>query len=219
MLMTIALFALLTLSACNSQSDINPNQGVVDIARGTTPVSTPVVAGEEYVNLDGTPVEAGQVLEKSGPVTRNGKHVFATTPDILALAATVPQDTVEYQNDLEEMRRVVQTHEPGRLIGSPVGFTETGYPLYPVTCVFKEDHAECVTDWGQKIDEDDLERKLTLMRNLDVAFLANMSCGLVCVDEMGRVLGRVSVQMQAWRGEHCTFSGYGSAKCTEEVKS
>lgn len=240
-LMAVLLLATTGLVGCDVADSNNPNQGLVDMYKRPAPAA-PVVAGEEYVNLDGTPVEPGEVLESkttkigniefsedpnfeeddAEPAGSNGKHMFYSMPsepdEQQRLVDSLPPDGTEYDQDLQEMARAMQTREPGRLIGMPVGFADTGYPLYPVKCEFQQDRAVCTTDWGQKIDEDVLERKLTVVRNVDVVFL-NITCGVVCVDPTGRVIGRVSVAMQTWRGENCTFSGYGSARCFEEDQS
>ena len=84
--------------------------------------------------------------------------------------------------------------------------------VYPATCTFHPEHAECELANGEMVDEAYLQAHTTVIRNVDVLH-GRMTCGVVCVDDQGSVLGHVSTAMQAWRERNCLWVEYGMANC------
>ena len=66
--------------------------------------------------------------------------------------------------------------------------------------------------YGFTYDEAYLKAHTTVIRNVDV-LRGGMTCGIVCIDEEGNVLGHVSQTMQAWRERNCQWVEYGMADC------
>ncbi|QVD49109.1 hypothetical protein LUCX_39 [Xanthomonas phage vB_XciM_LucasX] len=174
--------------------------------------STPPVAGEAYVDLQGNPVQAGTPLlpEDTSPVD---KVAVQPTTETTRPATSFPDDTTEGIVDQTELKQAFITKDPGRFVGLPTGLSENGYPVYPATCSFYPDHAECELLSGEVVDEAYLEQHTTVIRNIDVLH-GDMTCGtMICVDKDGNVLGHVSKAMQGWRSNNCTWRQYGDAIC------
>lgn len=140
--------------------------------------------------------------------------VATDTPAHKPKSNGVPADGAEYTTDLQTMTSAIHNNSPGRYLGLPNGFTATGYPIFPATCTFFDDHSECQTSSGEAVDEAYLANKVVVMRNIDVLNTTAHICGTqICVDENGNVIGHVSKQMVAWRKANCTWAPYGTAKC------
>jgi hypothetical protein len=159
------------------------------------------VAGPNYVTLAGNSIPVGTNLLEA-----ENKVKSKNPPD------AIPLDGPEYNRHLLEVRNAVMTNNPGRLVGMPAGFSETGYPIYPATCIFWPKMAECSLSNGEVADEDYLIAHTTIIRNVDV-LNPKMTCGKICVDEENRVLGYVSKEMYSWKNRNCEWLEYGNAKC------
>ncbi|WJJ55212.1 hypothetical protein [Xanthomonas phage RTH11] len=174
--------------------------------------------------VDTHPIQKGindatvqKALEAENPnmafVAPAAKQVaMATTPAGLAQATNqqaVPADGTEYQVDLVEMKQALTTKDPGRFVSLPTSF-KLGYPVFAATCIFNPGEAECTLADGEVVDEAYLAAHTTVIRNIDVL---GLTCGQICVDEEGNVLGHVSKEMMAWRDRNCTWVDYGTPKC------
>lgn len=182
----------------------------------------------------GVPVEEKQIASSADEATIIGEPV---TPAVTALVDEVadiaeaalttasegtgpqvevpegfPSDGPEYQAHLLEVQAALRTGSPGRLVGIPTKVSANGYPIYPARCLFYPDHAECELADGEVVDEGYLQAHTTVIRNVDVLH-GGMTCGVICIDEQGNVLGHVSRAMQAWRDENCRWVEYGTANC------
>lgn len=136
----------------------------------------------------------------------------ATVPAGLSNATNqqaVPADSTEYQVDLVEMTQAINTRDPGRFVSLPSTF-KNGYPVFAATCIFNPGEAECTLADGEVVDEAYLAAHTTVIRNIDVL---GLTCGTICVDEDGNVLGHVSKEMIAWRDRNCTWVDYGTPSC------
>lgn len=183
----------------------------------------------------GMPVEEKQIASSPDGATIIGEPVTPAVPavvdevaDIAEAAPTTassegigpqvevsegfPTDGPEYQAHLLEVQAALRTGSPGRLVGVPTKVSANGYPIYPARCLFYPDHAECELADGEVVDEGYLQAHTTVIRNVDVLH-GSMTCGVICIDEQGNVLGHVSRAMQAWRDKHCRWVEYGTASC------
>lgn len=196
------------------------------------------IAGEHYQNLDGTPVAPGERLEQPkdtstsddqalGETLRgpyDNAYVGSPSPasrDILPpqssslpteLLDRIPEDSPRFYHDMEVVHSFVgqSTNTP---FLEPVGlFNRDRYPVFQAKCYFSPENSECMLVDGTEVDEAYLVGKLPLVRNWD-ALREDWSCGQVCVDNEGRVIGRVSPEMIAWRDQNCSWAVYGSARC------
>ncbi|MEL1263066.1 hypothetical protein [Pseudoxanthomonas putridarboris] len=203
------VIALMALTGCDrlgaslGMSEAEPRPGTSTQAAVVVGEETSAVA--EAVGI-GDPAPA-VVPEAAGAHLDAGAAVQAP-----AGTADLPPDGPEYQQHLLEVRQAAQTGSPGRLIGIPSKVSATGYPIYPATCTFYPDHAECELASGEVVDEAYLQAHTTVIRNADVLSLG-MTCGVICIDDHGNVLGHVSQAMQAWRDQHCTWVDYGTSRC------
>ncbi len=144
------------------------------------------------------------------PPTTQAQYAVAPAPLTNATKQqAVPADSTEYQVDLVEMTQAINTSNAGRFVGLPTGFKH-GYPIFPATCIFDPGNATCQLADGEEVDEAYLVAHTTVIRNIDVL---GLTCGLICVDEDGNVLGHVSKEMIAWRDRNCTWVDYGTPKC------
>lgn len=199
------------------------------------------VAGENYQNLDGTPVAAGERLEQpkdsttleddlnlaeghagpydnshSGSIRESGGAVTIYPPQSSSLPATllrsIPEDSAKFYEDMMIIHSPAGHSEATPFLEPAVHFSGDNYPIFTATCFFNPENSECALGDGTLVDEAYLVNKLPLVRNWD-ALREDWSCGQVCVDEDGRVMGRVSPEMIAWRDRNCSWAVYGSARC------
>lgn len=136
----------------------------------------------------------------------------AADESVVVASTDLPPDGPEYQAHLLEVQAASRTGNPGRLVGLPTQVSANGYPVYPATCTFHSGHAECALANGEAVDEAYLQAHTTVIRNLHVLH-GGMTCGIVCVDDHGNVLGHVSQAMQAWRERNCHWEQYGKTRC------
>lgn len=92
-----------------------------------------------------------------------------------------------------------------------------GYQGYPARCLFYPDHIECQLDDGSLVDEDYLVFHTTPVKDADV-LNGTLTCGKICTDDNGRVVGHVSAEMTEWRKEHCIWELYGVPKCDTQPR-
>lgn len=208
------LISLFFLTACGDGGALSSLSGNKD---KTEQAKAPPVAGEEYVNLDGTPVKAGEVLGDSTTAsTDTPPQTEVQEPASVEYTATQaeaqpPADGDEYLMNMQEVKLAVDTGEPGRLLAVPQGFA-MGYPIYPASCIFANNDVHCTLDSGKVVTEQYVADHTTVIRNSDVMEL-NITCGIVCVDANNVVLGHVSKEMLAWREDNCSVLEYGSYRC------
>ncbi|MBD9470377.1 hypothetical protein [Pseudoxanthomonas sp. PXM01] len=172
-------------------------------ASQTTIISEPVSANDVSVAPEEGP---GGIAEWSGAPPE------AADEPVVVASTDLPPDGPEYQADLLEVQAAARTGNQGRLVGVPTQVSANGYPVYPANCSFYPDHAECALASGEVVDEAYLQAHTTVIRNLHVLH-GGMTCGIVCVDDDGNVLGHVSQAMQAWREANCRWEQYGMARC------
>ena len=202
---TAALLALLT--GCEQ---LGASLGMpVERKQESSPADHPTMIGEPVSANDisvapeeGSEGAAG--VEEAPPAGMDEPVVVASTD--------LPPDGPEYQAHLLEVQAASRTGDPGRLVGVPTQVSANGYPVYPATCTFYPGHAECALANGEAVDEAYLQAHTTVIRNLHVLH-GGMTCGIVCVDDHGNVLGHVSQAMQAWRESNCHWEQYGIAHC------
>lgn len=199
--------ALLLLTGC--EAAIGEGGAIALLHEQSTEVVDAPVAGPSYITLDGTPVPEGTNLQVAE--AKRTSPPKAVPPLSRPTPTAIPPDGPEYHQQLQEFKRAMLSKSPGRLLGLPTTFS-SGYPVYPATCVFYAEHVECETHTGEIVDEDYLVTHTTVIRNVDV-IEGGLTCGRICVDNDGRVLGYVSKEMVAWRDRNCTWIEYGNAKC------
>ncbi|SOD54776.1 hypothetical protein [Pseudoxanthomonas wuyuanensis] len=125
-----------------------------------------------------------------------------------------PPDGVQYERDVLEVKRAWDSRNRGRLIGLPSGISDSGYPLWPATCEFYSDSADCRMTNGARMNEMDVVNGVTVIRNIDVIKNPELICGdRLCVNHDGTVLGHVSTEMQEWRNRYCSWTGNGTPEC------
>lgn len=196
---------LTTLTGCDQ---LSASLGISAEKKESSPRQSEVVIGEPVEGIAGpNSVEAPNIAldAPSGPPVA-GAGVQVT------VRVGLPADGPDYQMHLVEVQTALRTGSPGRLVGVPTKVSANGYPIYPATCTFYPDHAECELAGGEVSDEGYLQAHTTVIRNVDVLH-GDMICGIVCIDDQGNVLGHVSKAMQAWRDKHCTWVDYGTARC------
>lgn len=172
-------------------------------ASQTTIMGEPVSANDVSVAPDEGP---------DGVAERSDAPSEAADERVVVASTDLPPDGPEYQAHLLEVQTVSRTGNPGRLVGVPTQISANGYPVYPATCTFYPDHAECALANGEAVDEAYLQAHTTVIRNLHVLH-GGLTCNIVCVDDHGNVLGHVSQAMQAWREANCRWEQYGIARC------
>lgn len=198
--------ALLVLAGCEQ---LGASLGVpIDEQRDSPSTEQAVIIGEP-------------VVPSVSAVTEEVANPAQVAPSVAASAGLGPQvevpagfppDGPEYQAHLLEVKAATQSGSPGRLVGVPTKVSANGYPIYPASCLFYPEHAECELADGEVVDEAYLKAHTTVIRNVDVLH-GGMTCGIVCIDQQGNVLGHVSQTMQAWRERNCQWLGYGMANC------
>lgn len=202
-LASLALMAALAMTAC-AQTEANPTASRNE-ALAREVATAPAVQPD---NVNQNP-EFGLAEPKA--TVPAPTYASIEKPKVVPL----PADGVEYKMDLAAMTHAIQTNNPGEYVGLPTGFTATGYPVFPATCTFYDDHSECEVN-GEAVDEAYLANKVVVMRNIDVLNTDAHTCGTeICVDNDGNVIGHVSKQMIAWRKANCTWAPYGTAKCKQ----
>ena len=198
-LASLGLLAVIALAACSNTTNASTGKNEAFASASKAALAAP----------------APSVQPSSTTKPVNGAQ-YASAQPAKPQRAPMPADGQEYQDDLAEMTRAIQTGQPGRYVGLPTGFTTTGYPVFPATCTFYDDHSECETANGEVVDEAYLANKTVVVRNTDVLNTAAHTCGTqICVDNDGNVIGHVSKQMIAWRKANCTWDPYGTAKCKQ----
>ena len=192
---TLLAALLMVVPACHSKS------GTVDthpIQKGINDATVQAALEVENPNMAFVPPPAvKQVASITNPVSQ------------ITNQQAVPADGTEYQVDLVEMKQALTTKDPGRFVSLPTSF-KLGYPVFAATCIFNPGEAECTLADGEVVDEAYLAAHTTVIRNIDVL---GLTCGQICVDEEGNVLGHVSKEMMAWRDRNCTWVDYGTPKC------
>ncbi len=185
----------------------------------TTP--KPAVAGENYIDLSGQPVPAGTPLPAEMPVATFPPPAptdpTEQVPGLnLALAPwqleSLPEDGPQFYEDAKAVRLSHQYQDAGWFFEPVPRLNALGYPEFTAECVFTAHSAECALGNGEVVDEAYLAAHAPLVRNSDV-LREEWACGTICVDETGRVMGRVSSEMMAWREQHCTWVQYGLPNC------
>lgn len=198
--------ALLVLTGCEQ---LSASLGVpIDEQQDSPSTKQAVIIGEPVVPAVSAVAEEAANPEQAAP---NVAVLAAVGPQV-EVPAGFPPDGPEYQAHLLEVKAATQSGSPGRLVGIPTKVSANGYPIYPARCLFYPDHAECELADGEVVDEGYLQAHTTVIRNVDVLH-GGMTCGVICIDEQGNVLGHVSRAMQAWRDEHCRWVEYGTANC------
>ena len=184
-------------------------------------LGAPIEEQRESPSTEQAVIIGEPVVPAVSAVTEEAANPGQAAPNVVVSAALGPQvevpaafppDGPEYQAHLLEVKAASQSGSPGRLVGVPTKVSANGYPIYPATCTFHPEHAECELANGEMVDEAYLQAHTTVIRNVDVLH-GRMTCGVVCVDDQGSVLGHVSTAMQAWRERNCLWVEYGMAYC------
>ena len=184
-------------------------------------LGVPIEEQRESPSTEQTVIIGEPVAPAISAVTKEAANPAPAAPSVVVSAGVGPQvevpagfppDGPEYQAHLLEVKAATQSGSPGRLVGVPTKVSANGYPIYPARCLFYPDHAECELADGEVVDEAYLKAHTTVIRNVDVLH-GGMTCGIVCIDEEGNVLGHVSQTMQAWRERNCQWVEYGMADC------
>jgi hypothetical protein len=198
--------ALLVLAGCEQ---LSASLGVpIDEQQDSPSTKQAVIIGEPVVPAVSAVAEEAANPGQAAP----NVAVSAALGPQVEVSAAFPPDGPEYQAHLMEVKAATQSGSPGRLVGVPTKVSANGYPIYPASCIFYPEHAECELADGEVVDEGYLQAHTTVIRNVDVLH-GGMTCGIVCIDEQGNVLGHVSRAMQAWRDQHCRWVDYGTASC------
>lgn len=186
-----------------------------------TSLGVPIEEQRKSPSTEQTAIIGEPVAPAISAVTKEAANPGQAAPNVVVSAALGPQvevpagfppDGPEYQAHLLEVKAATQSGSPGRLVGVPTKVSANGYPIYPASCLFYPEHAECELADGEVVDEAYLKAHTTVIRNVDVLH-GGMTCGIVCIDEQGNVLGHVSQTMQAWRERNCQRVEYGMANC------
>ena len=181
----------------------------------------PIEEQRESPSTEQTVIIGEPVAPAISAVTKETANPAQAAPSVVVSAGVGPQvevpagfppDGPEYQAHLLEVKAATQSGSPGRLVGVPTKVSANGYPIYPASCLFYREHAECELADGEVVDEAYLKAHTTVIRNVDVLH-GGMTCGIVCIDQQGNVLGHVSQTMQAWRERNCQWVEYGMANC------
>ena len=200
------IVALLSLASCDqlgaSMGMPVEEKQIASSADGATIIGEPVTPAVPAV------VDEVADIAEAAPTTASSEGIG---PQV-EVSEGFPTDGPEYQAHLLEVQAALRTGSPGRLVGVPTKVSANGYPIYPARCLFYPDHAECELADGEVVDEGYLQAHTTVIRNVDVLH-GSMTCGVICIDEQGNVLGHVSRAMQAWRDKHCRWVEYGTASC------
>ncbi len=184
-------------------------------------LGVPIEEQRESPSTEQTVIIGEPVAPAISAVTKEAANPAPAAPSVVVSAGVGPQvevpagfppDGPEYQAHLLEVKAATQSGSPGRLVGVPTKVSANGYPIYPASCLFYPEHAECELADGEVVDEAYLKAHTTVIRNVDV-LRGGMTCGIVCIDEEGNVLGHVSQTMQAWRERNCQWVEYGMADC------
>ena len=184
-------------------------------------LGVPIEEQRESPSTEQTVIIGEPVAPAISAVTKEVANFAPAAPSVVVSAGVGPQvevpagfppDGPEYQAHLLEVKAATQSGSPGRLVGVPTKVSANGYPIYPASCLFYPEHAECELADGEVVDEAYLKAHTTVIRNVDV-LRGGMTCGIVCIDEEGNVLGHVSQTMQAWRERNCQWVEYGMADC------
>lgn len=184
-------------------------------------LGVPIEEQRESPSTEQTVIIGEPVAPAISAVTKEAANPAPAAPSVVVSAGVGPQvevpagfppDGPEYQAHLLEVKAATQSGSPGRLVGVPTKVSANGYPIYPASCLFYPEHAECELADGEVVDEAYLKAHTTVIRNVDVLH-GGMTCGIVCIDEEGNVLGHVSQTMQAWRERNCQWVEYGMADC------
>ena len=184
-------------------------------------LGVPIEEQRESPSTEQTVIIGEPVAPAISAVTKEAANPAPAAPSVVVSAGVGPQvevpagfppDGPEYQAHLLEVKAATQSGSPGRLVGVPTKVSANGYPIYPASCLFYAEHAECELADGEVVDEAYLKAHTTVIRNVDVLH-GGMTCGIVCIDEEGNVLGHVSQTMQAWRERNCQWVEYGMADC------
>ena len=184
-------------------------------------LGVPIEDQRESPSTEQTVIIGEPVAPAISAVTKEAANPAPAAPSVVVSAGVGPQvevpagfppDGPEYQAHLLEVKAATQSGSPGRLVGIPTKVSANGYPIYPASCLFYAEHAECELTDGEVVDEAYLKAHTTVIRNVDVLH-GGMTCGIVCIDEEGNVLGHVSQTMQAWRERNCQWVEYGMADC------
>ena len=184
-------------------------------------LGVPIEEQRESPSTEQTVIIGEPVAPAISAVTKEAANPAPAAPSVVVSAGVGPQvevpagfppDGPEYQAHLLEVKAASQSGSPGRLVGVPTKVSANGYPIYPASCLFYPEHAECELADGEVVDEAYLKAHTTVIRNVDVLH-GGMTCGIVCIDEEGNVLGHVSQTMQAWRERNCQWVEYGMANC------
>ena len=142
----------------------------------------------------------------------NGTPIPAALPN-----SVLPADGQLYQANLLEVQQAWNTRVPGRFIGLPSGVSDSGYPMWPARCVFTTEGARCSLIDGannQQITELVLARRVSIMRNVDVAMNPYVTCGFtLCTNQEGLVIGYISKEMQSWMSRNCNWDEESIATC------
>lgn len=184
-------------------------------------LGVPIEEQRESPSTEKTVIIGEPVAPAISAVTKEAANPAQAAPSVVVSAgvgpevevpAGFPPDGPEYQAHLLEVKAATQSGSPGRLVGVPTKVSANGYPIYPASCLFYPEHAECELADGEVVDEAYLKAHTTVIRNVDVLH-GGMTCGIVCIDQQGNVLGHVSQTMQAWRERNCQWVEYGMANC------
>ena len=184
-------------------------------------LGVPIEEQRESPSTEQTVIIGEPVAPAISAVTKEAANPAPAAPSVVVSAGVGPQvevpagfppDGPEYQAHLLEVKAATQSGSPGRLVGVPTKVSANGYPIYPASCLFYPEHAECELADGEVVDEAYLKAHTTVIRNVDVLH-GGMTCGIVCIDQQGNVLGHVSQTMQAWRERNCQWVEYGMADC------
>lgn len=184
-------------------------------------LGVPIEEQRESPSTEQTVIIGEPVAPAISAVTKETANPAQAAPSVVVSAGVGPQvevpagfppDGPEYQAHLLEVKAATQSGSPGRLVGVPTKVSANGYPIYPASCLFYREHAECELADGEVVDEAYLKAHTTVIRNVDVLH-GGMTCGIVCIDQQGNVLGHVSQTMQAWRERNCQWVEYGMANC------
>lgn len=178
---TAALLALIT--GCEQ---LGASLGMpVERKQESSPADHPTIIGE-LVSANDVSVASEERSEGAAGVEEAPPE--AVDESVVAASTDLPPDGPEYQAHLLEVQAASRTGDPGRLVGVPTQVSANGYPVYPATCTFHPGHAECALANGEAVDEAYLQAHTTVIRNLHVLH-GGMTCGIVCVDDHGNVLG------------------------------
>ena len=192
---------LLCLTACDSQGLL-----------GSLTEPSPKVTGANYIALNGEPVPPGVPLDYTPPSSTEPTTPTPSLADVASMMRdSLPPDSQAFFDDQAAVQADYQRVRSAGFL-EPVVTLDDGYPVFRAQCVFSPTRSDCTLGNGEVVDEAYLSHHLPLVRNADV-LRTDWSCGTICVNEDGFVVGKVSPAMLVWRDTHCSWVTYGQPSC------